>query len=106
MSGRRNRSISSATAAARSAARHPRPGRDAAHGDAPHDGTDEFFRGNESGISAAAPLRAVQHPMNGRVGRRPRTLNKTSIKPAVYAERFVKRRGLFSVAWRRFTVPL
>jgi len=30
--------------------------------------------------------------------RRPPTLNKTSIKPAVYGERFVKRRGLFSVA--------
>jgi hypothetical protein len=28
---------------------------------------------------------------------RPRSLNKTSIKPAVYAERFVKRRGLFSL---------
>src|SRR5258708_36376330 len=26
------------------------------------------------------------------------TLNKTSIKPAVYGERFVKRRGLFCVA--------
>jgi hypothetical protein len=28
----------------------------------------------------------------------PGTLNKTSIKPAVYGERFVKRRGLFSIA--------
>jgi hypothetical protein len=32
------------------------------------------------------------------------TLNKTSIKPVSYAERFVKRRGLFSVAvWRSAT---
>jgi hypothetical protein len=29
---------------------------------------------------------------------RPRNLNKTSIKPAVYGERFVKRRGLFCLA--------
>src|ERR1700732_1143634 len=28
----------------------------------------------------------------------PRTLNKTSTKPVVYGERFVKRRGLFSLA--------
>jgi hypothetical protein len=32
------------------------------------------------------------------LSRRAGTLNKTSIKAAVYAERFVKRRGLFCLA--------
>jgi hypothetical protein len=43
---------------------------------------------------SSAPLHA-QHPANDGVNA---SLNKTSIKPAVYSERFVKRRGLFSIA--------
>jgi phosphatidylserine/phosphatidylglycerophosphate/cardiolipin synthase-like enzyme len=31
-------------------------------------------------------------------------LNKTSTKPVVYGERFVKRRGIFSLKWHRVTV--
>jgi hypothetical protein len=40
---------------------------------------------------------ANTQPLGMRVipARRARTLNKASIKPAVYGERFVKRRGLF-----------
>jgi hypothetical protein len=41
-------------------------------------------------------MRAAQHPGKA-AAQRPRILNKTSIKPAVYGERFVKRRGLFSM---------
>jgi hypothetical protein len=43
-------------------------------------------------------LRAAPHPENDASDIEPSTINKTSIKAAVYAERFVKRRGLFSIA--------
>jgi hypothetical protein len=89
----RNRSISSAIAAARSAANGRR------------------LRKRCSPRSAAAPNRSVRiakmdprspaHrcalPGDDGLGRAS-VLNKRSIKPAGYGERFVKRHGLFSVA--------
>src|ERR1700722_7589872 len=53
-----------------------------------------------SSAIATAPSASLEGPATRPPTRRAgsRTLNKTSIKPAVYGERFVKRRGLFSVA--------
>src|SRR3982074_2046339 len=96
MSAHRNRSISAATAPAYSAANcGPCPGRDAARSDALQN-RDPLVVDTDPG-SAAHRLRAAQHPRNDAGGRVP-ALNKTSRKPAVYGERFVKRRGLFSIA--------
>ena len=49
---------------------------------------------------------AAHQPMRLKLNERRRALNKTSIKPAVYGERFVKRRGLFCLAVTRFKTPL
>src|ERR1700723_1888479 len=58
-----------------------------------------------AGSSAAKPSCKSRRAVPAAIPR-PRTLNKTSIRPAVYGERFVKRHGLFSltVASRRGAV--
>ena len=55
-------------------------------------------RRNRSICSATATARSAEPRLSrARSSARRRILNKTSIKPAVYGERFVKRRGLFSM---------
>jgi hypothetical protein len=56
-------------------------------------------------FSAIARARSASQAPLTKVGGRG-GLNKTSIKPALYGERFVKRRGLFSVLGHRITMSL